>query len=38
MKHGFCDACFSGEYVIPVEEADVRPPQLPLFNDVKGSG
>ena len=38
MKHGFCDACFSGEYVIPVEEADVRPPQLPLFDDVKGSG
>jgi amidophosphoribosyltransferase len=31
MKHGFCDACFSGEYPIPVEEVDDRENQLPLF-------
>jgi amidophosphoribosyltransferase len=31
MKHGFCDACFSGEYVIPVEEVRTAEPQLQLF-------
>jgi len=33
MKHGFCDACFSGEYVIPAEEIQADQPQLPLFED-----
>jgi amidophosphoribosyltransferase len=32
MKHGFCDACFSGDYIIPVEEVGVAEPQLPLFD------
>ena len=31
MKHGFCDACFSGDYVIPVEEIKVVEKQIPLF-------
>ncbi len=31
MKHGFCDACFSGEYEVPIEEPSAPPPQLPLF-------
>ncbi len=31
MKHGFCDACFSGEYVIPVEEIRAEETQIPLF-------
>ncbi len=31
MKHGFCDACFSGEYVIPPEEVEDPRAQLPLF-------
>ena len=31
MKHGFCDACFSGEYIIPVDEVTAAPPQLALF-------
>jgi amidophosphoribosyltransferase len=31
MKHGFCDACFSGEYVIPVDEVGAVDAQLPLF-------
>ena len=31
MKHGFCDACFSGEYVIPVEEIKAAEQQIPLF-------
>ena len=29
---GFCHACFSGDYVIPVEEVTVADPQLPLFD------
>jgi amidophosphoribosyltransferase len=33
MKHGFCDACFSGEYIIPVEEVAPADPQLRLFED-----
>jgi len=36
MKHGFCDACFSGDYVIPVEDPEALHPQLPLFEDGKG--
>ncbi len=33
MKHGFCDACFSGEYVIPVDEVSTAVnPQLGLFD------
>jgi amidophosphoribosyltransferase len=32
MKHGFCDACFSGEYAVPVEEPRTPPPQLALFS------
>jgi amidophosphoribosyltransferase len=31
IKHGFCDACFSGEYPVPVEETPAPPPQLALF-------
>ena len=31
MKHGFCDACFSGDYVIPVEDLTRPDPQLGLF-------
>ncbi len=31
MKHGFCDACFSGEYVLPVEHSRTPDSQLPLF-------
>jgi amidophosphoribosyltransferase len=31
MKHGFCDACFSGDYVIPVEAVSPPSPQLDLF-------
>jgi amidophosphoribosyltransferase len=33
MKHGFCDACFSGDYVIPVEEIKAVEKQIPLFED-----
>jgi amidophosphoribosyltransferase len=33
MKHGFCDACFSGEYVIPVESVSPASPQLGLFDE-----
>jgi amidophosphoribosyltransferase len=33
MKHVFCDACFSGEYVIPVEEVKAASPQLGLFDE-----
>ena len=31
MKHGFCDACFSGEYPILVEETNAADSQLALF-------
>jgi amidophosphoribosyltransferase len=33
MKHGFCDACFSGDYVIPVDEIRAVEKQIPLFGD-----
>jgi amidophosphoribosyltransferase len=32
MKHGFCDACFSGEYLVPTGN-DADDEQLPLFGD-----
>ena len=31
LKRGFCDACFSDEYPVPVEDAEA-PPQLSLFH------
>ena len=31
LKRGFCDACFSDEYPVPVEDAQA-PPQLSLFH------
>ena len=34
MKHGFCDACFSGEYPVPVDEAEPGGLQLPLFESA----
>jgi amidophosphoribosyltransferase len=34
LKLGFCDACFSGEYPVPVEGED-PPPQLSLFRTVE---
>jgi amidophosphoribosyltransferase len=37
LKRGFCDACFSDEYPVPVETA-ADPPQLSLFRDAKGEG
>ena len=33
LKRGFCDACFSNEYPVPIEDAQV-PPQLSLFHSV----
>ena len=33
MKHGFCDACFSGDYPIPITDPDEGDAQLPLFED-----
>jgi glutamine phosphoribosylpyrophosphate amidotransferase len=33
MKHGFCDACFSGDYVIPVDAVTPPSPQLDLFEE-----
>ncbi len=35
LKRGFCDACFSDEYPVPVETA-ADPPKLSLFRDAKG--
>jgi amidophosphoribosyltransferase len=37
LKRGFCDACFSGEYPVPVE-TDESPPQLSLFQTVDDEG
>ena len=34
LKQGFCDACFSDEYPIPVETSEVSP-QLSLFLDIE---
>jgi len=36
LKRGFCDACFSGEYPVPVDEEEVPTPQLSLFHEVEG--
>jgi amidophosphoribosyltransferase len=36
MKHGFCDACFSGEYAIPMESGERPSPQLDLFAEEAG--
>ncbi len=33
LKHGICDACFSDEYPIPVED-DLSAPQLSLFRPI----
>jgi amidophosphoribosyltransferase len=33
LKHTFCDACFSGDYLAPVEEPVERDHQLPLFDE-----
>ncbi len=35
LKHGFCDACFSGDYVLPPEDARSEP-QLALFDSEGG--
>jgi amidophosphoribosyltransferase len=34
LKRGFCDACFSNEYPVPVEDG-ASPPQLSLFRDLE---
>ncbi|MEE9607850.1 MAG: amidophosphoribosyltransferase, partial [Myxococcota bacterium] len=33
LKHGFCDACFSDEYPVPIGSHEV-PPQVSLFHPV----
>jgi amidophosphoribosyltransferase len=33
LKHGFCDACFSDQYPVAVED-EAEPPQLSLFRSV----
>jgi amidophosphoribosyltransferase len=33
LKRGFCDACFSDEYPVPVEDEKAAP-QLSLFHPV----
>ncbi len=38
MKRGFCDACFSGDYVIPVEEIQAVEKQIPLFGRSSARG
>jgi amidophosphoribosyltransferase len=35
LKRGFCDACFSNEYPVSVEDG-APPPQLSLFRDPEG--
>jgi amidophosphoribosyltransferase len=35
MKHGFCDACFSGDYVIPVDSVRMASAQLDLFDEER---
>ena len=32
MKHDFCDACFSGEYIIPIDDIRTLSPQRGLFD------
>jgi amidophosphoribosyltransferase len=36
-KRGFCDACFSNEYPVPVDSEEA-PPQLSLFQPVEEEG
>ncbi|MBW2282073.1 MAG: amidophosphoribosyltransferase [Deltaproteobacteria bacterium] len=38
MKHGFCDACFSGDYPVPVAAEDTDRAQLPLFRSDASGG
>jgi amidophosphoribosyltransferase len=38
LKHGFCDACFSGEYPVPIDEEEEPTSQLSLFHEVEGEG
>jgi amidophosphoribosyltransferase len=38
LKRGFCDACFSGEYPVPVDEEEAPTPQLSLFHEIEGEG
>jgi amidophosphoribosyltransferase len=38
LKHGFCDACFSGEYPVPIDEEEEPSPQLSLFHEIEGEG
>jgi len=35
MKHDFCDACFSGEYIIPVDQVSSTGAQRGLFDEVE---
>ncbi len=37
LKHGFCDACFSDEYPIPVDD-EQNVPQLSLFREIGEDG
>jgi amidophosphoribosyltransferase len=37
LKRGFCDACFSDEYPVPVEDEE-EAPQLSLFRNVEEEG
>jgi amidophosphoribosyltransferase len=37
LKRGFCDACFSSEYPVPIDP-DEAPPQLSLFQTVEEEG
>ena len=32
MKHDFCDACFSGDYIIPIDDVRALSPQRGLFD------
>ena len=36
LKHGICDACFSDEYPVPIQDEQARP-QLSLFRPVEES-
>jgi amidophosphoribosyltransferase len=37
LKSGFCDACFSNDYPVAVENSD-NPPQLSLFRAIEDEG
>jgi amidophosphoribosyltransferase len=36
MKHGFCDACFSGQYPVPIDDPAPGEAQLALFESPAG--